>query len=269
METNKILHADILDILFEGRNKEYGAYALRKGYNGRLGRSLLVMGGVVVVLFCFGFVSGRGPHVVKPPAPDSVTLVSVAPDVVPPPPSPPPVKVQPPVATTIFTPPVLVKDPPEDEKPPVVDDLEKVRIGTVNTPGADDVGIVPAPVGTGSNVVEAPKKVEDDGRFIPIEKEAEYPGGVQAWVRYLQKNMRAPEAALSDVGQGRVVVRFVVDKDGNVSEVEAISGPEQNGMREEAVRVIKRSGKWVPALQNGRYVKTVKVQPVIFEIDGN
>jgi len=271
METNKILHADVLDILFEGRNKEYGAYTLRKGYNGRLGRSLLVMGGVVVVLFCFGFVSGKGKVPKELLIVDTVELSAVGKEVVPPPPPPPPpVKVQPPVATTIFTPPALVKDPPEDEKPPVVDDLEKVRIGTVNTPGADDVGIVapPAAVGAGSNVVEKPK-TEDDGRFIPIEKEAEYPGGVQAWVRYLQKNLRAPEAALNDVGQGRVVVRFVVDKDGNVSEVEAISGPEQNGMREEAVRVIKKSGKWVPALQNGRYVKTVKVQPVIFEIDGN
>jgi periplasmic protein TonB len=164
----------------------------------------------------------------------------------------------------------IVPDNVKTDPIPEVKDLDSARIGKVTVAGpADDLAAPLAPVGTGSNVVEAPKKVEDDGRFIPIEKEAEYPGGVQAWVRYLQKNMRPPEAALSDVGQGRVVVRFVVDKDGNVSEVEAISGPEQNGMREEAVRVIKRSGKWVPALQNGRYVKTVKVQPVIFEIDGN
>ena len=272
METNKILSADVLDILFEGRNKEYGAYALRKGYNGRLGRALLVMAGVVIVLFLMSFVSRKGPKKGRLDVTDTVNLVAIQePKEVLPPPPPPPLRVQPPVATKIFTTPkIVVQDPPEDEKPPENADLENVKIGTVNTPGAADVGEVapPAAVGAGSNVVEAPKK-EGDDRFIPIEKEAEYPGGVRAWVRYLEKNLRSPEAALSEVGKGRVEVRFIVDKDGNVSDVEAISGPEQNGMREEAVRVIKKSGKWVPALQNGRYVRTVKVQPVIFEIESN
>ena len=271
METNKILSADVLDILFEGRNKEYGAYTLRKGYNGRLGRSLLVVGGVVIVLFLMSFVSRKGPKKRELQLTDTVTLVSIQePKEVLPPPPPPPLKVQPPVATKIFTAPKIVPNDQTDAPPPAVDDLANVKIGTVNTAGAADVGDVtpPAPVGSGSNVVEAPKKMEDE-RFIPIEKEAEYPGGVQAWVRYLQKNLRAPEAALSDVGQMRVEVRFIVDKDGNVSEVEAVGGPEHNGMREEAVRVIKKSGKWVPALQNGRYVRTVKVQPVIFQIESN
>jgi periplasmic protein TonB len=272
METNKILSADVLDILFEGRNKEYGAYTLRKGYNGRLGRSLLIMGGVVVVLFMMSFVGGRGKVKKDLVIVDTVQLTPLSKKVVPPPPPPPPPpKPQPPVATRIFTAPALVKDPPEDEKPPVVDDLEKVRIGTVNTPGGADVGDVapPAPLGDGGNVVEKPKEVEGNDRFMPIEKEADYPGGVQAWVRFLKQNLRAPDAALDAVGQTRVEVQFVVDKDGNVSDVKAISGPEDNGMREEAVRVIKKSGKWVPALQNGRNVRTVKVQPVIFLIQGN
>lgn len=270
METNKILSADVLDILFEGRNKEYGAYMLRKGYNGRLGRALLVMAGVVIVLFCFGFVGRRAPHRQVLVIDDTITLAGAADPVVPPPPPPPPPRPQPPVATKIFITPRIVPDDKADAPPPENADLENVKIGTVNTPGAADVGEVapPAPVGAGSNVVEAPKK-EGEDRFIPIEKEAEYPGGVPAWVRYLEKNLRLPETALSEVGKTRVEVRFIVDKDGNVSDVEAISGPEQNGMREEAVRVIKRSGKWVPALQNGRYVRTVKVQPVIFEIESN
>jgi periplasmic protein TonB len=269
METNKILSADVLDILFEGRNKEYGAYMLRKGYNGRLGRALLVMAGVVVLLFCFGFVSRRGPHRQVLVIDDTIILVGPVEPVVPPPPPPPPKPVVQ-VATKIFVTPRIVPNDQADAPPPAVDDLENVKIGTVNTPGAADVSEVapPAPVGQGSNVVEAPKK-EGDDRFIPIEKEAEYPGGVLAWVRYLEKNLRLPETALSEVGKTRVEVRFIVDKDGNVSDVEAISGPEQNGMREEAVRVIKKSGKWVPALQNGRYVRTVKVQPVIFEIESN
>jgi periplasmic protein TonB len=268
METNKILGADFLDVLFDGRNKEYGAYQLRKGYNGRLGRSLMVTGGVVVVLFCFGFVSGRGKVRKDLVIVDTVELTAVSKEVVPPPPPPPPVKVQPPVAMKIFTPPVLVKDPPEDQKPPVVDELEKVRIGTVNKPGGDDVGNMAPPeaVGKGSNVVEAPKKVEDDEPFTTVQIESTYPGGLPAWARFLNKNFRYPDAALSDGVQGTIMVRFIVDKDGNVSDVEAISGPEQDGLREEAVREIKKSGKWVPAVQNGRNVKSYKRQPVLFKI---
>src|ERR1700722_10507778 len=94
METNKILSADVLDILFEGRNKEYGAYTLRKGYNGRLGRSLLVMGGVVVGLFMMSFVTRKAAHAVRPEVPDSGVLVNIPPDHPLPPPPPVPVHVQ-------------------------------------------------------------------------------------------------------------------------------------------------------------------------------
>jgi protein TonB len=62
------------------------------------------------------------------------------------------------------------------------------------------------------------------------------------------------------------MVQFIVDKEGNVSDVQAISGPEQGGLREEAIRVIKKSGKWTPALQNGRYVKAYRRQPVTFQV---
>ena len=269
METNKILSADVLDILFEGRNKEYGAYALRKGYNGRLGRSLLAMAGLVVVLFMMSFVGRRGKVKKDLVIVDTVALSAIAKEIAPPPPPPPPPpKPQPPVATRIFTAPVLVQqDPPEDEKPPVVDDLTNVRIGATNTPGGIDDGNVAPPVGKGvGNVVEKPKEVEDDAPFTVVQIESTYPGGVSAWARFLNKSFRYPEAAQSDAIQGTVVVRFIVDKDGNVSDVEAISGPDQDGLREEAVRVIKKSGKWIPAVQNGRNVKSYKQQPVVFKI---
>src|SRR5580698_3231436 len=107
METNKILSADVLDILFEGRNKEYGAYALRKGYNGRLGRSLLGMGGVVVVLFMMSFATRKGAKKGDVFVTDTLTLTGIQePKEVLPPPPPPPPKPQPPVATRIFTAPV-------------------------------------------------------------------------------------------------------------------------------------------------------------------
>jgi protein TonB len=269
MEANKILSADILDVLFDGRNKEYGAYQLRKTYNGRLGRALLLTGGIVVVLFCFGFVSGKGKVVKELVVKGDVEISAYRDEILPPPPPPPPVHVQQ-VATVKDVTIRIVPDNVKTDPIPENKDFENAKIGTVTLAGkVDDLVGPPVAVGVGSGgVVEKPKEVVEDDRFIPIEKEAEYPGGVQAWIRYLGKNMRAPDGALNEVGQSKVVVQFTVDKDGNVSDVVAISGPD-NGMREEAVRVIKKSGKWVPALQNGRYVKTIKVQPVIFDIEGN
>jgi protein TonB len=74
-----------------------------------------------------------------------------------------------------------------------------------------------------------------------------------------------PDEAVSAEVQGQVVVRFIVDKEGAVSDVEAVSGP--NELRDAAVAVIKRSGKWNPAVQNGRKVKSYKSQPVNFKLE--
>ncbi|HEV9036496.1 MAG TPA: TonB family protein [Puia sp.] len=269
MESNKILGADILDILFEGRNKEYGAYELRKTYNRRLGRAMAVTGSVILLLFVSGFVGKHGAKKVETPKIADIDLTAVkAPD--PTPPVIPPAPKAPQVKTVIFTPPKIVPNDkvPDDEKPPVQDDLDKVKIGTVNTPGADDPGITAPPSDQGkTGVVVAPKKQDDDdGIFEKVEVESSYPGGVPAWIRYLQKNMHYPDQAVNNETQGTVMVKFIVDKDGNVSDVEAVAGPEQDGLREEAVRVIKKSGKWTPALQNGRYVKSYKQQPVTFKL---
>lgn len=266
METNKILSADVLDILFDGRNKEYGAYALRKGYNGRLGRSLLVMGGVVIVLFMMSFVTRKGAHAIKPPALDSGVLVSIVQDHPLPPPPPVVIHVQP-VATIRDVTIRIVPDKEATDPIPENKDLETPKIGAVTLAGtADDVVAPPEPVGKGiGNVVEAPK-VEDDGPLETVEIEATYPGGLPAWAHFLHKNFRYPDAAENENVTGMVMVRFIVDKEGHVSDVEAISGPDKDGLREEAVRVIMKSSKWIPAVQNGRNVKSYKRQPVIFTL---
>jgi protein TonB len=140
----------------------------------------------------------------------------------------------------------------------------------VNQEGVKDEGIIGPPASDGGKgIADAPKAApaEDyDKTFVKVEIESEYPGGVPAWQRYLNKNFRYPESALNNEIQGTVMVRFIVDKDGKVSEVEAISGPAEGGLREEAVRVIRQSGNWTPAIQNGRKVKSYKQQPVIFRM---
>ena len=270
MEVNKILSADVLDIIFDGRNKDYGAYDLRKTYNRRLRIALIVMFSVALAL-AIGFIvsniqdSGKKTAMVV----QDVQLEDIKEPPHNEPPPPPPPKVEPPkVEMAKFTPPKIVKDDQvkEDEKPPEVEKLEDTKIGAINQEGIKDDNITAPPVTEGKGIVEAPKDNTDyDKTFTKVEIESQYPGGMAAWQRYLQKNLRYPDEAVNNEIQGAVVVKFIVDKEGAVSDVEAVSGP--NELRDEAIRVIKKSGSWTPAVQNGRKVRSYKQQPISFKLE--
>jgi protein TonB len=273
LDVNKIMTTDILDIIFDGRNKDYGAYDLRKTYNKRLTMALLGMASLLVVIFIGFFVANT---IAANAANKKLVVQDVQLEEVkqedkknePPPPPPPPKQEPPKVEMAKFTPPKIVKDEEvkEEEKPPEQEKLEDTKIGNVNQEGVKDEGIV-APVDNGKGVVEAPKKEEEDWdkTFTKVEIESDYPGGQGAWVRYLNKNLVYPQEAQDNEIQGTVIVQFIVDKEGVVSDVEAISGA--NELRAEAIRVIKKSGKWTPAVQNGRQVKSYKKQPITFRLE--
>ncbi len=269
MELTNILKADVLDIIFEGRNKDYGAYELRKTYNKRLTTALLSAGAFCLLLglgyfFSNKFKAGSGLLLVK----DSVVLSVIPEELKPPvePPPPPKLPDPPKVEMKQFTPPLITKDDKvkEDEKPPEMETLEDVKIGTINQEGDKDLGIVAPPIVDTKGVIEAPQREQAETIFTKVEIESEFPGGRPAWERFLNKNLSYPSDAADNEIQGTVVVQFVVDLQGNVSNVEAISGPEE--LRAEAIRVIKKSGKWTPAIQNGNPVKSYKRQPLVFRL---
>ncbi len=274
MEISTILTADILDIIFEGKNKSYGAYELRKTYRRRLTIAITVMLSLVLLLIA-GYLLAKNKKeynattVVLPP---DTKLENVKPpkeEVLPPPP---PKQLDPPkqLETKIFTKPIIAQEVPEDERPPEIKELEDVKIGTANIKGDKDIGLTPPPVddAAGKGIVEAPpKKLDEWGdRFLPVEIEAMYPGGTPAWQRFLNKNLsnNYPQEAIDNVIQGTVVIQFIVDTVGYVSNVEAISGPDE--LKDAAVRVIQKSGKWDPAIQNHRKVKSYKRQPIVFKL---
>lgn len=104
--------------------------------------------------------------------------------------------------------------------------------------------------------------------FSKVEIDAAFPGGDMAWMKYLQKNLNPdiPVENGAPAGLYTVVVKFIVSKDGNVSNIQ----PENNcgyGIEKEAVRVIQNSGKWQPAIQNGRAVNAYRRQPVTFLVE--
>ena len=272
METEKILRADLLDIVFDGRNKDYGAYELRKSYSKRM-MTALAGTSMLMLLISGGFLLAQpdtGLSQSKPDIPDvrMIEIIDPPPPPLPPPPPPPPPA--PPVAKTIiFSAPVIV---PEEVRPeerlPDITDLADSRIGNINQAGiaGDDVVAPPVPDNQ-RGISEVPKKLHaDDDPFIRVEVESFYPGGNPAWMRYLNKTFKYPPRAQEEFIEGTVVVQFIVDTEGNVSKVEAISGPVRGGLREEAISVIEKSGKWEPAIQNGRKVKSYKKQPITFKL---
>jgi N-acetylmuramoyl-L-alanine amidase len=104
-----------------------------------------------------------------------------------------------------------------------------------------------------------------DKIFTKVEVEAEYPGGYQAWYNYLQKNLKYPEAAVKKEIQGEVIVEFIVKRNGDLTGIHVISGPGE--LRESSLNILKESGKWLPAKQNGIIVESYHRQPINYKLE--
>jgi len=283
MDVNKIMQTDLLDLIFEGRNKEYGAYELRRKYNKRLTFSLLITASLALLILLGSFIASYAEkNRAKKAEIKEVQLEEIVQEEQknePPPPPPPPKPPDPPkVEMAKFTPPKVVKDEEvkEDEKPPEVEKLEDTKIGNVNQEGTKDEGIVAPPVEDKGAVIEAPKQDDEDKVFQKVEIEAEFPGGGGAWQKFVTREIERNIDELQDDGRsGTVVVQFIVDKEGQVSEVRALPCGEAgvanclssgSKLAEVAVNAIRRGPKWKPAVQNGRNVKAYRRQPVTFQL---
>ena len=272
MEANKILNADILDLVFEGRNKDYGAYDLRKTYNKRILKALIITASVAILALLGSLLAkafqGKNNNVVA----HEITLQEIKeeekkPDVPPPPPPKPPPPPQ--VEMAKFTPPKIVKD--EEVKEVIQENkkLDSTKIDVVNKEGIKDNDIAaPSQIDEGKQVIEEKKDEDENKIFEKVEVEAAFPGGDAAWRKFLERNLRGDVAseAGAPAGSYTVWVQFVVDKEGNVSDVKALTS-HGFGMEDEAVRVIKKGPQWKPAIQNGRNVKAYRKQPITFQIE--
>lgn len=273
METNKILNADVLDIIFDGKNKDYGAYQLRKTYNKRLAKSLMYMAGILLITLVgtvlANVIKGAKPQELQ--VVDTIHFTQFEPhkELLPPPPPPPAMPAPPPqVKMEQFTPPKIVQDIEVKDPPATVEKLETSKIGAISNEGIDDAGIVAPPVESkGTGGVIAPKvqhkDIDDIVTFVQIE--ARFPGGIDGWKRFLERNLQYPEIAQENGKQAVVKVQLVVDKEGNVSQVKALNDP-GDGLAEEAERVIKKGPKWIPAEQNGQKVTYRFVQTITFQL---
>ena len=276
MEINKILSADLLDIVFDGRNKTYGAYDLRKTYPHRLKEALLITIAITIAFVAVPhLLTLRKPETnvqmfVKDVSLEDLKKEEKKPDQ--PPPPPPPKQEPPKVEITKFTPPRIVKDEEVKEEDVIkeVSKLEDTKIGSVNQEGEKDQGLITAPLveTKSTGVVQAPKQEEDYDRvYTVVEIPAEFPGGREAWTKYLERNLNRDLPIENGAPAGKYVVTlsFIVDKNGLISDVQSQNDPGY-GTKDEAIRVIKKGPNWKPAVQNGRNVIYRHIQNIIFVV---
>ena len=261
-----------LDVVFAGRNKEYGAYELRKENSRTTNKAVLVGSALFILLvsaplivkLISGFIPEEKEQII-------VTEVVLAPpppidekELPPPPPEPP----KPKIDQVRFPPPVVVPlEEVRDEEPPTVEDLKVADPGPKTIEGDINADIlIDAPVG------EAPKEAEvtEDNSikdFASIEIQPEFPGGGNAaFGRYIQKNFVYSPMAREQGLSGKVIVSFVVEKDGNLTDIKVLRDLGL-GTGEEAVRVLKKSPKWKPGIQNGRPVRVAYSIPIALQLE--
>jgi protein TonB len=190
----------------------------------------------------------------------------------PPPPLPPPPPPEQPkieLKQINFTPPVIVDD--KEVKPEeIINDLEPdAAISNKNVKSDNTIQIVQAPIDEkDTKVLEVIKDDEENKIFTSVQIEAAFPSGEDGWRDYLRKTLNAetPVDNGATAGKYTVIVRFIVSKDGSLSDINCENDP-GFGMCEEAVRVIKRTRNWKPAINNGKHVNAYRRQPITFVVE--
>ena len=244
-------------IVFENRNKNYGAYPLRVSYHGRLTRAFIFSTvGFFIVAFSplvSEWMKGKMKQEIKPAKEIVVNLTEPPPvDETPPPPPPPPLQQL--RETVKFTPPKVV-DKPIDEEPPPQEKLSETTVSTVTQEGEKQIDLPPEPI------VDP-----DEGKIFTIVDEMPlFPGGEEKLYEFMRNNIIYPAVAREYGVHGKVAISFLIDKAGKIKDIKIAKGI-GSGCDEEALRVISMMPDWIPGKQNGRPVSVLYYLPVFFNL---
>jgi protein TonB len=260
-----------LELVFADRNKSYGAFELRQHYGLNMVKAMLIaFTTIVAAATIYTYVVGKTPGeiiketiVILPP----VTPPAIVPDrkIEPPVKASAPVKQLPAVSTTQVLPPVVRPDELVTTDPLKNIDITG-EIGPTTTAGTGTLSqpVDPTPASTGGGGVTpvVDNTIHSTGglEFMP-----EPVGGAAAWSKFLNRNLRFPAEAQDAGKSGRVLVSFVIEKDGRLSNIEIQNGVGY-GMDEEALRVLKLAKPWKPGMQNGQPVRVRYVIPMNFQL---
>jgi len=258
VDWSNAINPERVELVFANRNKEYGAYVIRKKYEKRVVSALLIaLTGIVLAVaipILINYLS-KANFGSKDKMVDEVTLAEPPPiDKTTPPP--PPVIPPPPVQQTIkFTPPVVVKDEEVQEPPPTQEEVKDVQVATKTQEGTAVVDLPP----------ENPVVAEETTPFTIVEEMPTFPGGEEKMMGYLHDHIKYPQIAKENGITGRVYVKFVVDKEGKIKDATVLRGI-GGGCDEEALRVIRTMPDWKPGKQNGRSVPVYFNLPINFSL---
>lgn len=270
-----------VDMVFAGKNKEYGAYQLRKGTSGRNIKALLIL--VIAAALVGGFLAWK--VIEQKQAEEQQAYMEamelaklqqqakkeekkkepVKPKIEP--------KKEIPVAreTQKFTAPVIKKDElvKEENQVKQMDKLDdKVAVGTEDKEGVKDrtVEAVRSEIAVAAPPPPpAPKPEVATKVFDVVEEMPSFPGGNGALMSYLNSNVKYPVVAQENGVQGRVIISFVVERDGSISDVKVARSVDPS-LDREAQRVVKSMPRWTPGKQNGQTVRVKYTVPVVFRL---
>lgn len=267
MEAHQILQSNILDILFEGKNKAYGAYDLRNTYNKRITMALIIMIAIISLLIISSAIANKMHPVEANKTWVSKDRVLINPDEpkLPEPKLPKPkTAILPSVATVKLTPPEIVKDKDVLQPPPDIEEIANSKIDIKEITGIKFDGVIAPPEAeTGTHITAGAntKKQNPDSVFLSVQIDATFPGGAAAWQKYVSNAIMKELDEFTNSDFGTCTVQFIVDKNGNVSDVHALN-MQGTKLAEIAVNCIRKGPKWNPAIQNGTKVNAYRRQPV-------
>lgn len=254
-----LLKRQWLDIVFEGRNKVYGAYQLRKQNPKTTMKALLIGALIFSFLLSTPLLARLIPDKSDEDASLDKKIVTIKlppkeqPKDLPPPPPPPPK-----VDQVKFVKPVVAKAEDVVEEPPKITEIVDKKLGAETIKGDPDAPLTVDPVGNGPADV-----VEDNTIYntAGIEVKPDFPGGLDKFYKYVGNNYKIPE---EDGLKGKVFVTFVVEKDGSLTDIKVIRDI-GFGTGKEAIRVLKNSPRWNPGEQNGKKVRVLYSLPITIQ----
>lgn len=261
---NDIFSDEWCDVVFDGKNKVYGAYELRRKSSKRHFWAFLI----AIFIFILACLSPEIMRHIIPQQKETNLKVTTFSDIkiekpkedilkeIPPPP---------PVRNTIkFTPPVIKPDEAvnDEDQPKMQKEIveQKAAIGTTDfNKGTDDIT---APIAK-----ENAKIVEDDDKpFMIAEKMPQFPGGDVEMMKFIRDNLKYPPKAQEAGVMGKVVVNFVVGRDGKITQIKVVRGI-GSGCDEEAIRVLQKMPPWTPGEMGGKAVPVYFTFPITFRLN--
>ncbi len=263
MTKQKVYAAPMDEIVFERRNKTYGAYILRKLYNKHMTRAvifavIILLAGLAYPLASSYYAQKRLGYIEKAASAEFLDMDKPKEDAPPPPPPPPPPPAELQQKVKFVAPVVTTEEVVEDADIFNQDDLGKTTNEAVSV--TEEV----AEVVTKEEVIEVE---ETKPVFTIVEEMPSFPGGEAERNKFLATNIVYPQQATENGIQGTVYVSFVVDSKGNVTDVKVLRGI-GGGCDEEALRVVKMMPQWHPGKQNGKQVRVLFNMPIYFKLQG-